>query len=1004
MENSRINKYYLGIFNDEENVVKIDSFFMFLKNNQDKTFNEKTNLFICSNNKQQALTFATNTARYIKEENLGGACKIVSFEELKDTQEEVLILNGFDGFDLNAFVEETKKLNKIIIVCTTKGEFEKTFKDKQLFFENFLQYIVLKPYTLDDIWSCTEHCYEVIKEQGKLDYDDTFLTALKKYVHTVYPRAIFKDEAFVSDLLKRVDKVSREKDSPNLLSDKTIPLYREKPDKNEVEDEIRRCFSYCEDTNKIINYVNYLNEANKLDLTTIKINHNIVLKSSSFNLVKDFASAYAKLLYANDLIASEDVYEENESLDNKYGVVLIRENDKIEDLLLKIDKYSNQLAFVLYKDKDEDDELSLSFIREFDLDKKNEKTIDKFIDYICETRRYERSVDKKLATDILMKSSNMDKAIEDLEKYLVNSIENPEEVRVEKPKKEISSFNHDFDDVKKKEEELTELVKNIPDDKDEINVLLLAMSTLQDPKRINVGQYAYKGVEAKYLSQMEPVPKMLTELLAKDNKKLNKIFVLNTKATLLDGKDMAEYGIDAKKYSAFSYFKERCSFIGEDNIVGINLFNPDDDETNLGRALYEFYEEMIKFDKKVNLYVDIHGGLRDSFTVVDAILMLLKDMENINVRSIYAVDFNHVKKVSEIRKCNDQFNIFNFVGGMNEFLNFGRSAGLVEFNKKNNKDKDNKLVATINKISDGILLNRTNVFEDNLSKLKENINGINEEHGYFDIVKEMIKNDYKVTIGNRYYDLLENDGDELIAQLQWCINKKHYQQALILIENRSASYLVKKNVLKDCDPYKKIDDVWGDWAKYSLCYEPGTIWVNVKSNENENTASNNVKNRLNIKEEFYFNTFTDHFNGIRILNNNIDPIKEITKLKNNNQKDHTKYRGYIEEKTDDAHIFVYKEINKQKKYKKRYESNRTLIPVYDKIAKNEKALEKLYILLYLYKGLKKYRNTVAHPNENKNNNNNNVRDLTTEEVGAWVQLYINVLQDVINSVSNNQNK
>lgn len=118
--------------------------------------------------------------------------------------------------------------------------------------------------------------------------------------------------------------------------------------------------------------------------------------------------------------------------------------------MLKIDKYSNQLAFVLYKDKEEDDELSLSFMREFDLDKKNEKTIDKFIDYICETRRYKRSVDKKLVTDILMKSSNMEKAIEELEKYLVNSIENPEEVKIEKPKKEISSINHDFDDVKKK--------------------------------------------------------------------------------------------------------------------------------------------------------------------------------------------------------------------------------------------------------------------------------------------------------------------------------------------------------------------------------------------------------------------------------------------------------------------------------------------------------------------------------------------------------------------------
>lgn len=994
MENSRINKYYLGIFNDEENVVKIDNFFTFLKNDK----NTEASLLVCSDNRSQAISFAKNTARFIKEEKLGGTCNIVSINELKEAQDSVLIVNGFDDFDLKNFAKETKNLNKIIIVCTTKELFENNFKDKQLFFENFLQYIDLKPYTVEDVCACASHCFGVMKEQGDIDYDDKFLSALKKYIYTVYPRAIFKDEEFVSDLIKRIKKVSKEKDSPNFYSEKTIPLYCEKPDISEVEDEIRRCFSYCEDANKVINYVNYLKEASKLKLSTIKINYNVVLKSSSFNLVKNFASAYAKLLYANDLIASEDVYEDNDSLDNKYGVTLVKESSDVEDLLIKLDKYSNQFAFVLYKNEEEDNELS--FIREFDLDKKNNESLDKFIDYICETRGFESTLDKTIVIDMLMKSSNMEKAIEDLEKYLVNIIEYPQEI-----KDEVKVIDNGFSEVLKKEEELKNIVDSLPGNEEEINVLLLALSTLQDPKRINVGKYAYKGVEANYLSQMEPVPKMLTELLAKDEKKLNKIFVLNTKATLLDGKDMADYGLDGKEYSAFSYFKERCSFIGEDNIVGINLFNPDDDETNLGRALYEFYEEMIKFDKKVNLYVDIHGGLRDSFTVVDAILMLLKDMENINVRSIYAVDFNHVKKVSEIRKCNDQFNIFNFVSGMNEFLNFGRSNGLVEFNDKNNNNLNKELVNTINKISDGILLNRTNLFENNLSKLKENINKTYKKHNYFDIVREMIKNDYKVTIGNKNYDLLGDDGDELIAQLQWCVNKKLYQQALILIENRSANYLLNKRVLVNNEPNKKIEDVWGDWAKYALCYDGDEREWHVLNGAINETF--NTHNYYEEKAHFYFDEYEEHFNHINIFVDN--PIEKIKKKICLSYEESKKYYRYINYAPKGKYLYAFTpRIRKNNKVKPTYEALYDAIlqdiPVNKKIVNNKDSLVNLYILLYLYKGLKKYRNTVAHPNENQNNKDNNVRDLTAEEVGAWVQLYINVLQDVINSVSNNQNK
>lgn len=671
------------------------------------------------------------------------------------------------------------------------------------------------------------------------------------------------------------------------------------------------------------------------------------------------------------------------------------------------------------------------------LDKNSESNID-VDEFINKTKDIGKTIIVALHDGL-----NDDRKFEECEKFYFYTYE-----------KDVKGENNDSEPTKGSENRLKKLAEEINNESKCANVLLLAMSTFKNPDRRQVNRYSFsedgEEISGYYYTQMEPVPKMLIQKLATKKEKLDKIFVLNTEETVNIDKakvDPDEFciKINDTKCTPFSYFKDLFNTIlkkeegdnNDDNVVDIPMFTKT--ETNLEKALYNFYKGITdliinnKNCEKVNLYVDIHGGLRDSFAVVDAILMLLKDMENIELKNIYTVEYDEGE--SKIRDCKDRIvNIFDFVNGMNEFLNYGRSAGLVEFDNNNGK-KNTDLVNAINSISDGILLNRTNLFEDSLGKLNSVLNpspnsnnNNNNSHGstqqsdfgYFDIVADMIKSDYKIIINNNNFDLLdsENGMNNLVVQLQWCLNKKHYQQALILIENRTALYLKDKGLFdpsqngsmyhlyhyydkkknkvfkKNNPPTKKeeeneINIIWGNWAKYSLCCP--------------NDLDNNDENY------FYFKSWDEnnYFNGIKILGKiNKQTILDIDNSiinKNYNNKylnSDYKDKPQIKRKRNPIKLVkLNKTVTDPKGKPLTYKYLPYNSPMIDKNTKNDTNLMKqFYILLYVYKGLKKYRNSVAHPDEDSQSNNqtNNANDLSIEEVHAWIQFYINLLQKVVN--------
>lgn len=388
---------------------------------------------------------------------------------------------------------------------------------------------------------------------------------------------------------------------------------------------------------------------------------------------------------------------------------------------------------------------------------------------------------------------------------------NVKEVEKQVEEKLDPIMHPDFLKVQEKENQLHELVKDIKSNPNEKNVLLLALSTLPNERQRQVLKYVVDdsikelfdqgNAEGSYFYQLEPVPKMLVEELSKNNEKLDYIYALNTfasnnsKSFLTDGVEKNIYYSDEfKEYTAFEYFQERCSkIIDKEDIIDIPV-EKEKDVADVSTALYDFTTRLVQLTKnyKVNLYVDIHGGFRDTATVLNAVLMLINNINNIELKDVYSVKFSNPKGI--IKSVKKTSNIYDFVGGMQEFLSFGRSNGLIRFNETIQNGTDVMLVDAINNISDSILLNRMNNFSMNLKNLSETLKQ-NELQGFYGIVKGLVSNNYKVQIKNRTYDLLGRDSDYLPAQLKWCLDKKLLQQALVLIESQTAVTLANNNII-----------------------------------------------------------------------------------------------------------------------------------------------------------------------------------------------------------------
>ncbi len=277
-------------------------------------------------------------------------------------------------------------------------------------------------------------------------------------------------------------------------------------------------------------------------------------------------------------------------------------------------------------------------------------------------------------------------------------------------------------------------------------------------------------------------------------------------------KELIKKGLIKKKDSEYVEIRELYSKANE------NMFEIVEIET--GRE-YQAVSNAVKLvkgfnskDTKVNLFVDLQGGMRTTMFVANAVLNMLRH-EGIMTERQVATLFSADNVVNEIRDETESIRIFDLVSAIDEFFSYGKGKKFCEYYEhyahfdetKGDDSPEKKIVNMIREMSDVIELSDIDGLEESIGNLISEIKKIDEKDKTIEPIFRTFMHDLKA----EYEYLLEADGKtvDTIKIVEWCNKKELYQQALTLIEARIPEAMAKDRILYYCKKgnekqYKKI--------------------------------------------------------------------------------------------------------------------------------------------------------------------------------------------------------
>lgn len=333
-----------------------------------------------------------------------------------------------------------------------------------------------------------------------------------------------------------------------------------------------------------------------------------------------------------------------------------------------------------------------------------------------------------------------------------------------------------------------------------LNILLLSLSKF--PYSITESTFSYNGINGGYyIYQLEPVIRMLSNQLltkAPNSDYLDNLVMLCTGDTKKEQTITLPDNTIRKRITPLAFFKERVRDYLNPYLDDKKRFiDIDVDEESPAKSIKKVIDKLrelksnLPSDTKINLYVDRHGGFRSLQQFLDAILSLLHD--EFSIIESYDVKYDPNVKNSEIVKL-DNRSIFDFVSGINEFTNYGRIDSLRKY------PENKKLNDCIIKIADSIQLCSIYDFEKGLDALAVYFTtpSVKESPTFLSIFEDSIRLDYKSLL---------TDNRTIVDEIQWCLNKGFYQQALTLIEGAMPRELHKCGVFSYSETLRiRIED------------------------------------------------------------------------------------------------------------------------------------------------------------------------------------------------------
>lgn len=190
-------------------------------------------------------------------------------------------------------------------------------------------------------------------------------------------------------------------------------------------------------------------------------------------------------------------------------------------------------------------------------------------------------------------------------------------------------------------------------------------------------------------------------------------------------------------------------------------------------------------------WIDAHGSFRSTMTILTGVVSLLK-VDEIVPDEIFSpkYSYNSEKSIGELFLADgrDAFDFFEFVSGMDDFINYGNADVLRKyFSNRNISEQERKILDAIDKIALGTQCCDTISYRAGLSELAEHMESMHPRvSSLLGIFLDYIRDSYG--------DLLTEKGTTLML-VKRCVEKKLYQQALTFIEASMPQEIVKKGLL-----------------------------------------------------------------------------------------------------------------------------------------------------------------------------------------------------------------
>ena len=283
-----------------------------------------------------------------------------------------------------------------------------------------------------------------------------------------------------------------------------------------------------------------------------------------------------------------------------------------------------------------------------------------------------------------------------------------------------------------------------------------------------------RSVEGIY--QLDPVPNMLF----KEGIELDRAIVFSTAKTRIPKEIIADDYADGP-ISEVEYFLRHLKSImlQEDTkveVIDINENQPEEAIDAASRLI-----ESWTANADAHLYIDTHGGFRDTQLIEEAIIKLVT-ADRLET-TVYSVHYEGSGKsfISEDKAIK----IFDFVSGMNEFMNYGRIDSLLKYL---DFESNRELLKPIIEISEGIQWSNLTSFENGIKHLR---NYYKKDKKVDNIYLSMFEGRIRADYGGLLGDSLNG-----IDMLKWCLKKGFYQQALTVIEARIPYDFFAKEIIK----------------------------------------------------------------------------------------------------------------------------------------------------------------------------------------------------------------